>query len=74
MAKKSNGDRVKITLPRARKGEDENLLVGINGVTYLIPKGKEVEVLPDVAEEIRRSQKADDLMHDRAEEMQKAAR
>lgn len=71
MAKKNT--RVKITLHRARKGEDENLFVGINGVNYVIPKGKEVEVLPEVAEEIWRSQKADDLMHERAEEMQKAA-
>ena len=65
--------RVKISLPRARKGEDENLLVGINGVNYIIPKGKEVDVPAFVAEEVARSQKADDFMHDRAEELQKQA-
>ena len=62
--------KTKITLPRARKGEAEDLFVGVNGVSYLIPKGKEVEVPDFVAEEIRRSQAADDFMHDAAEELQ----
>lgn len=62
-----------ISLPRARMGEEENFFVGINGVNYLIPKGKANDVAPEVAEEIRRAQAADDRMHDRAEELQKIA-
>lgn len=54
-------DKVKITLPRARKGEAESLFVGINGVNYLVPKGKAVEVPKAVADEIRRSQAAEDM-------------
>ena len=59
----------KITLPRARNGEDSTLFVSINGVNYLVPKGKEVEVPPEVAAEIRRAQAADEYFHEAAERM-----
>jgi len=54
-------EKEKITLPRARKGEADSLFVGINGVNYIVPKGKAVEVPKAVAEEIRRSQAAEDM-------------
>ena len=60
-------ERVTITLPRARHGEAEDLFVSINGVSYLIPKGKPCDVPPEVAEEVRRAQAADDFFHDEAE-------
>lgn len=51
--------RVKIFVPRAASNrEDPNLFVGINGVNYLIPKGKTSEVPDFVAEEIRRADAA----------------
>ena len=51
--------RVKIFVPRAASNrEDPNLFVGINGVNYLIPKGKSSEVPDFVAEEIRRANAA----------------
>ena len=53
MAKKK--ERVSVTLPRARNGEEPTLFVGINGVNYLVPKGQTSDVLPEVAEEIERS-------------------
>ena len=66
----AKGEKVKITLPRARHGEAEDLFVSINGVNYLVPKGKQTEVPVEVAEEIKRSQAADDYYHDQAEAMQ----
>ncbi len=56
--------KVKITLPKARGNEPKELFVGINGVSYLIPKGKPVEVPDFVAEEIRRAQAAEDFEDD----------
>ena len=51
--------REKIFVPRAASNrEDPNLFVGINGVNYLIPKGKSSEVPDFVAEEIRRANAA----------------
>ena len=56
--------KANITIPRARRGEDENYFVAVNGVGYQIPRGKEVSVPDFVAEEIERSQTAEDKMYD----------
>lgn len=64
-----NTERVKVTIPRARKGEDPNYFVGINGVNYILPKGKTSEVPPEVAYEIERAAAAESYMYDRADEM-----
>lgn len=61
--------RVKVTIPRARKGEDPNFFVGINGVNYIMPKGETVEVPPEVAYEIERAQAAEDYMFDQSDAM-----
>ena len=59
-----------ILLPRARRWEAEDLYVGFNGVNYLIPKGQEVEVPAEIAEEIFRARAADDFCHAAAEKLQ----
>lgn len=53
-----NRQRVEISIPRGGDREDPNLFVGINGVNYLLPKGKTSQVPPEVAGEIRRSERA----------------
>lgn len=68
-----NVERVKVTIQRARKGEDPNYFVGVNGVNYLIPKGETVEVPPEVAYEIERAQSAEDYMYDQADELKSKA-
>lgn len=60
-------DRVSVTIPRARNGEEPQLFVGINGVNTLIPKGQTVEVPPEVAFEIQRAQAAEALMYDESD-------
>lgn len=49
-------ERVKVKLPRPRAGEDKYQFVGVNGIGYLIERGKEVEVLRSVAEVLERSE------------------
>jgi len=49
-------ERVKVKLPRPRAGEDKHVYVGVNGIGYLIERGKEVEVLRSVAEVLERSE------------------
>ena len=75
MAKRTvtNG-KVKVTLPRAHRGESESVYVGINGVGYLIPRGKEVEVPEEVAAELDRAQAAEDKMWEDKEKRLAAAR
>lgn len=67
-------ERVTITLPYARAGEEKDLFVAINGVGYLIPKGKPVEVPAAVADEIRRSQEAERAFRATVDAMQLAAK
>ena len=62
--------RVAVTLPRARRGEAEDLFVGLNGVNYLIPKGRRVELPRAVAAEIERARAAEDYRHEAAARLQ----
>ena len=50
--------RVEVFIPRGSDREDPNLFVGINGVNYLLPKGKSSSVPHAVAAEIRRAERA----------------
>lgn len=59
--------REEIFIPRALDGEERSLFVSVNGINYLLPKGKTSKVPPCVAEEIRRSWKAQNAWDDRAE-------
>ena len=62
-----NTERVKVTIPRARNGEDPNFFVGVNGVNYILPKGQTSEVPPEVAYEIERASAAEGYMYDQAD-------
>ena len=50
--------RVKVYVPRGAGTEDPNLFISVNGVNYLLPKGKESLVPAPVAAEYERSLKA----------------
>ena len=50
--------RVAVFIPRGLSNEDPNLFVSVNGVNYLLPKGKESLVPEFVAAEIERANKA----------------
>lgn len=51
---------VKICLPKAREGLEQELFVGVNGVGYRIRKGVEVEVPSSVAEVLAHADEADE--------------
>ena len=50
--------RVSVFIPRGLSNEDPNLFVSVNGVNYLLPKGKESLVPDFVAAEIQRANRA----------------
>lgn len=62
-------ERVEVTLPRAGDREDPNMIVGINGVNYILPRGKKSMVPRCVAMEIERSEKAKDRFNEKSEEL-----
>lgn len=59
--------RVEVYIPRTSDRESPNLFVSINGVNYLLPRGKESMVPKEVAEEIERSAKAVDRFYETQE-------
>ena len=59
---KTNDGRVEVSVPRGSEREDPNLFVGVNGVNYLLPRGRKSSVPPEVAAEIERSERARDVL------------
>ena len=62
MPKTIDKSRVEVSVPRGGDREDPNLFVGLNGVNYLLPRGKKSAVPPEVAAEIERSERARDAL------------
>ena len=60
---------VEIFIPRGSDRDDPNHFIGINGVNYLLPKGKSSVVPQHVAAEYKRSLAAEDAMHRNAQTM-----
>ena len=63
-----------IFIPRAGAKEDPNLFVSVNGKNFLIPKGKKSKVPPEIAEEIRRANEAEEMMDAHIDKMLKASK
>lgn len=61
--------RVEIFIPRGSDREDPNLFVAVNGVNYLLPRGKKSMVPEHVAREIQRSEKAADIFYENMDGM-----
>ena len=59
-----NDDRVELSLPRGGDREDPNLFVAVNGVNYLLPRGKKSRVPRCVAEEIARAERARESLYE----------
>lgn len=51
--------RVEVFVPLVSEREDPNLFISVNGVAYLLPKGRRLQVPAAVAEELARSRKAE---------------
>lgn len=66
--------REKIFIPRGYANDDPNFFVSVNGVNYLLPRGKESEVPAHVAAEIRRAWKAQERLDERRDQMLEAAK
>lgn len=61
--------RVEVFIPKPYANEEPNLLVGVNGVNYLLPRGKKSLVPKAVADEVERSRRAQNLLDQRMDAM-----
>ena len=62
-------DRVEIVVPKGYTGDEPNVFVSVNGVNYLLPRGKKSLVPEEVAREFRRSQAAQEALDKRIEQL-----
>lgn len=62
-------DRVEIMVPRGSQRDDPNVFIAVNGVSYILPKGKKSKVPKAIAEEYERSVMAESARIDHAEKM-----
>lgn len=65
-------ERVTVKLPRPRGGEEKHQYVGVNGIGYLIERGKEVEVPRSVAEILERSEAIADENYEKQEALSRS--
>ena len=61
--------RIEIAIPRGSDREDPNFFVAVNGVNYLLPRGKKSMVPEFVAKEIFRSERAADIFYENMDGM-----
>lgn len=73
-AAKPAEDRVEVFVPKGYANDEPNLFVSINGVNYLLPKGKKSLVPAHVAAEIERSKKAQERLDENIEQMLEASK
>ena len=66
-------ERVSVSIPRGGEREDPNLFVGLNGLNYLLPKGKTSLVPAAVAREIARADRARDALDETMDTLQRAS-
>ena len=69
MATTKNDGRVEVYIPRGAANDEPNLLVGVNGVNYVLPRGKTSLVPPHVKAEYDRSMAAQNTMDERVDEL-----
>ena len=73
-ASKPNEERVEVFIPRGNANDDPNFFVSVNGVNYLLPRGKKSMVPAHIAAEIERSKKAQDRVDENIEQMLEASK
>lgn len=67
-------ERVDVYIPKGYANDEPNLFVSVNGVNYLLPKGKTSKVPAHVAAEIERSKRAQERMDQHIDEMMEASK
>ena len=73
-ASKPADDRVEVFIPKGYAGDDPNFFVSVNGVNYLLPRGKKSMVPAHVAFEIELSKKAQERVDENIEQMLEASK
>jgi len=68
-----NEAMIEVFIPRSAANRDPNFFVAVNGVSYLLPRGKSSLVPAAVAAEIERARAAEDAMYEAQEALKTPA-
>lgn len=68
---KESENLVEVFIPRNTANQDPNYFVGVNGVSYILPRGKKSRVPVAAAVEIARAQAAEDAMYEAQETLRR---
>ena len=60
---------VDLFVPKGYANDEPNLFISVNGVNFLLPKGKTSKVPPYIKEEYERSQRAQEALDAKSEAM-----
>lgn len=71
---KPKDERVALYIPKGAANDEPNLFISVNGVGYLLPKGKTSRVPPFVKAEYDRSVAAQNKMDEHVDELLEAAK
>lgn len=66
--------REEVFIPRGQANDDPNFFVSVNGVNFLLPRGKKSMVPKYVADEIHRAFEAQEALEQKKEELLEAAK
>lgn len=66
-------ERVEVYVPKGYANDEPYLLISVNGESDLLPRGKTSMVRKHIAEEFYRSQKAQEALDKRVDEMLEAS-
>ena len=72
--KKPDEGYVELFVPKGYANDEPNHLIAVNGVNYLLPRGKTSLVPKHVADEFRLSQKAQEIMDKHVDDMLEASK
>lgn len=67
-------EKVEIYIPKGQANEDPNFLISVNGVNYLLPRGRKSMVPAFVAAEYNRSVEAQEALDRKMEELLEASK
>ncbi len=70
--KNANEERISVYIPKGYGAEEPYLFVSVNGVNYLVPKGKESALPVHVANELLRARRAEQALDKKISRMQEA--
>lgn len=73
--KAAEPERVEVFIPRGSNANDDpNMFVSVNGVNYVLPRGKKSKVPAEVAYEIERAVRAQNALDAHIDEMLEASK